>query len=126
MNGVLLKRRTCGREDAIGILLLLHLAHRAVRKYFVDGSCESILSSCAGRMKTTYAVSEIDYDPDICYIEPSFGALLRILEYVRVEMCTTFGDKAVGEQLAACIAQLAANRQLLPDETLTLGAAPRH
>ena len=43
MNGVLLKRRTCGREDAIGILLLLHLAHRAVRKYFVDGSCESIL-----------------------------------------------------------------------------------
>jgi len=126
MNEVLLNTGIPKREDAIGILLLLHLADKAMRTYFNDSNCEMILSSCASQIKSIYAVSESEYAANVSWKELSFGALLRILEYVRVEICTTFDNKAVGEQLAVCIAQLAASRQFPQGETLTLSAAPRH
>jgi hypothetical protein len=114
------------REHAIGILQLLHLADQAIRVYFIDSPCEGILSSCARQMRAVYALSESDYVSDACWKEPSFEALLRMIEYVRVEMCTTFSDKAAGERLAACITQLTTNRQSPRDETQKLTPARRH
>jgi len=108
-------------KEVAGIVFLLHSARAAAQRYCDDQVCESILESCAVRLKATFAFSDSDCSGDIRLTPPSFAALLRMLEYLRVEISTVLKDQTLSNELAKCAAHLAASRQLSL-ETIWMGS----
>jgi hypothetical protein len=110
MDGTRLKRKSDSREDVIAILGLLYSVSAALQMHRIDQVCRKSLASCANGIRMKHAVSGADFQEYVFCREPSFAALLRMLEYLRGEITATLNDQALGEQLAGCIALLTARR----------------
>jgi hypothetical protein len=93
-------------EDAIGMLVLLYSARAALQELCIAPDCEKILDFCIIQIKSTYVVSVPDPRYDGGWTALSVEGLLRMLEYLRMEISRVLVDEDLSDGLARCIASL--------------------
>lgn len=114
------------RADALGVLLLLLSARESIKKYCNDEVCEQILDECIVKLQTSHVLSTADLHNCIVCQASSFEALLRILDYLKVEVTERFRDPASGNSLGKCIAHLMTNFKLSPERLYASEAFATH
>jgi hypothetical protein len=114
------------RADALGVLLLLLSAKESIAKYCDDEVCDRILDECIAELQARHVLSAADMNDNITCQASSFEALLRILDYLKVEVTERFHDPVSGDRLGKCIAHLMTNFELSPERLYAREAFATH
>jgi hypothetical protein len=93
-------------SDIHGIVLLLMSAKTSLQINNPGNGCVDGLTLCISRLQDRYLFDENDSSEQMADTNASLPAILRLLSYVREELCQKLNDRECAEELKFCIDHL--------------------
>jgi hypothetical protein len=107
------------RDEIVGVANLLVLARSSVESNYPDEICIGLLDQCITHLTTRYGVSRARLSEGRQrHASTELPALLRVLQYAKVDAIQSLNDSGCADLLSQCIRRLTDN-QLLEPEAVT-------
>jgi hypothetical protein len=100
------------RDEIVGVANLLVLARSSVKSNYPDQVCIDLLDQCIRHLTTRYGVSRSNLSGALVQGSAELPALLRVLQYAKVDAIQSLNDSGCADLLSQCISRLSHNQML--------------